>query len=473
MAYVLRYISNLHRKCTHKKLVIDELSQEEMETAENKLITLIQKEMFYEDYHQLQNHTVVLGSSSLKSLNSYLEVGIIRARGRLENTPAIPYSARPIIMAKEHAFSKLVVDYYHRKFHHLNRETVISEIRQKFWIIGIKNVLKSVEAHCQHCKNKKSQPVQPQMGPLPIDRVTPYVRPFSYRGVDLFGPCYVTIRRSQERRWVAIFTCLTVRAIHLEIVENISTDSFILALKNFMNRRGVPTQFRSDNGTNFIGIHKELAGEKGFIDLKTVTSKLAPFGIKWIFNTPQNPSQGGAWERLVQSVKKVLAVELREKSPRLETSRSFLIEAENIVNSRPLTHLPISIDEPEPLTPNHFLLGYTNSTQTPSPYDSKDLCLRKQWKILKSLKDCWWKRWIQEYLPDLTRRTKWCLPSNPISVGSLVYIIDTDVSRSHWEMGRVLQLFPGKDGISRTASVQTEGGVMRRPISKLAIIETN
>ncbi|XP_075151929.1 uncharacterized protein LOC142225965 isoform X6 [Haematobia irritans] len=202
-----------------------------------------------------------------------------------------------------------------------------------------------------------------------------------------------------------------------------------------------------------------------------IVNGVTALGIKWLFNTPSNPSEGGVWERLVQSVKKALYIMLKEQAPRLETLQAFLIEAENIVNSRPLTHLPVGPEDPEPLTPNHFLLGCTNSTQTPAPFEPRMLCLRKQWRILQTLKNGMWHQWIREYLPELTRRTKWCLPSQPLEVGCLVFICDVEVSRSQWKRGRVIALHAGKDGVSRSADVRTSTGVLRRPLSKLAVLD--
>lgn len=308
------------------------------------------------------------------------------------------------------------------------------------------------------------------MGPLPEDRLNAFVRPFSYTGLDYFGPVNVSIRRRCEKRWVALFTCLVTRSIHLEIATDLSSDSCLLCIRNFVNRRGIPCQIRSDNGTNFVGIKKELGKEEKFIDFGKVEDGLKPLGIKWKFNTPSDPSAGGAWERLVQSVKKALNTTLKEQTPRLETLNSLLIECENIVNSRPLTHLPVSPDEPEPLTPNHFLLGCPNSTQTPASYDPKLCCLRKQWRVLQNLKNCLWKRWILEYLPELTRRTKWSRPSMPVMEGSLVLICETDQARSKWKRGRIHKLFVGKDGVARSAEVSTANGLLRRPISKLAVL---
>ncbi|XP_055906585.1 uncharacterized protein LOC129941857 [Eupeodes corollae] len=184
--------------------------------------------------------------------------------------------------------------------------------------------------------------------------------------------------RRKEKRWVALFTCLTVRAIHLELATDLSTDACILCIRNFVNRRGIPKRIRSDNGTNFIDAKKELLTADVF-DSNAIKAELSAKGIEWIFNCPSNPHAGGCWERLVRSVKRVLSFTLNELAPKPETLVSALIEAENIVNSRPLTHLPVATEDAEPLTPNHFLIGGTNSTQSPGHINERALCLRKQW----------------------------------------------------------------------------------------------
>ncbi|XP_018791049.1 PREDICTED: uncharacterized protein LOC108970234, partial [Bactrocera latifrons] len=144
----------------------------------------------------------------------------------------------------------------------------------------------------------------------------------------------------------------------------------------------------------------------GFV---ATTDDLAVKGIEWIFNCPNNPAEGGIWERMVRCVRRVLNVTLKDVAPREHTLQSLLIEAENVVNSRLLTHLPLSSDQDEPLTPNHFLLGTANTSQTPAINDvvTKPCALGKQWRIARQLRDTFWRRWILEYLPTLTRRTKW------------------------------------------------------------------
>lgn len=271
---------------------------------------------------------------------------------------------------------------------------------------------------------------------------------------------------------MALFTCLTVRAVHIELAYDLSTDACIIAIRNFINRRGVPVRLRSDNGKNFVGANEEAKKFSEVFDCERVQDELASKGIQWWFNCPVNPSEGGVWERMVQCVKRVLRQTLKEVAPKEHTLQCFLIEAENIVNSRPLTHLPIAPDQEEPLTPNHFLLGSANTAQTPSiNKEAERMCsLRKQWRIARQLRDHFWKRWILEYLPTLTRRAKWCQATKPIEVGDTVFICDANVPRRQWCRGIVEQVYPGADGVVRKADVRTSSGIVRRAASKLAVL---
>lgn len=138
---------------------------------------------------------------------------------------------------------------------------------------------------------------------------------------------------------------MSIRAVHLEVAFDLSTDACILAIRNFINRRGIPVKIFSDNGKNFVGVDRLSKKLEEVFDVQRIQDELTAKGIEWRFNCPQNPAAGGAWERMVQCVKKVLKVTLKEVAPREYTLQSFLYEAENIVNSRPLTHLPISHED--------------------------------------------------------------------------------------------------------------------------------
>lgn len=485
---LLRYCSNLKKAAEINKMNISSeeksamkkeslafgcLTVEEENAAELYLCQCVQSQCFAEEIASIEKCKAVNMGSSLKMLNPIIgSDGLVRSNSRLVYAECLTESAKtPIILPNHCKFTQLLVQQYHCKFLHMYASTIICEIRQKFWIPSLRRLVNSVQAKCMICKLRKARPIQPQMSALPVDRLRPFIRPFSYSGVDYCGPFNVSIRRAKEKRWICLFTCMSVRAVHLEVSKDLSSDSFILCLRNFMNRRGVPVQLRSDNGTNFVGVRNELRGEKGFIDHNEITSRLAPLGIKWVFNTPGNPAQGGVWERLVQSTKKALYATLKEEAPRIETFVSLLIEAECIINSRPLTHIPVTQQEPEPLTPNHFLLGCANSTQTPGSAENRLNAHRKQWRVLLNMKNCLWKRWMREYLPELTRRTKWCLPTKPLSVGCLVLVCDPSLPRSQWKRGRITELYHGADGIARSAEIVTTNGSMQRPVSRLAMLD--
>ncbi|XP_067635219.1 uncharacterized protein [Eurosta solidaginis] len=323
------------------------------------LCRIVQYECFGPEIQQLKDSKEVTRNSSLRQLSPYIDdKGTLRVCGRIDAVSWLPISARrPIILPPNHVFTRLVVAHHHNLMRHQNIEATICAIRQTYWVPRLRALLRSVIVNCQLCRLRTATPVPPLMGQLPVDRLTAYVRPFSYTGLDYFGPLNVRVRRSTEKRWVALFTCLTVRAVHLELAQDLSTYSCIIAIRNFINRRGVPVRIRSDNGKNFVGADNEAKRFHEVFNCQRVQSELAQRGVDWVFNTPCNPAEGGAWERLVQSVKRVLHHTLKEVAPHEHTLNCFLIEAESIVNSRPLTHLPISIEQEQPLTPNDFLLG--------------------------------------------------------------------------------------------------------------------
>ncbi|XP_030386687.1 uncharacterized protein LOC115633383 [Scaptodrosophila lebanonensis] len=474
-AWVLRAKHNLvYRTSMKKSERIPPLSSTELVDAENMLCKIVQQEVYSDEVSTLRQKQLLPKTSSIYRLSPYLEEdSLLRLSGRIDEAYYLPFGARrPIILPRSHLFSSLIMQHFHNKYHHQNIAVIINECRQKYWIPDARGLLKRVQKTCNRCIIDRSQPRQPLMGQHPIDRLTPYVRPFSYCGVDLFGPINVTIGRRCEKRWVTIFTCLTIRATHLEMVENLSTDAFIISLRNFINRRGVPVVFRSDNGTNFVGAQKELTATDRLLNIETLIDETSAKRIKWIFNSPANPSAGGCWERLIRIVKRLLGKTLKDVAPRVETLRSALIEVENILNSRPLTDLPVDHEDDEPLTPNHFLLGCVNSTQTPYPPENIT-CLRKQWHIAQSIKDRLWKRWINEYLPQLVCRSKWHDNPEAIKVDDLVIIMDESTPREKWKRGRITKLYPAKDGQIRNVDIRTATSSLRRPVSKLIILKLN
>ncbi|XP_062532959.1 uncharacterized protein LOC134201728 [Bombyx mori] len=232
-------------------------------------------------------------------------------------------------------------------------------------------------------RGKQDTPPRPATGDHPPSRLAHHRRPFTYVGLDYFGPYQVTTGRSTQKHYVAIFTCLTMRAVHLEPAASLSTDSAVMALRRMIARRGAPTEIWSDNGTNLRGADKELRQALDKATKHEASLRL----IQWRFIPPGAPFMGGAWERMVRAVKAALSATEQPRHPTPEIFHTLLAEAEFTVNSRPLTHVSVSADDPDPLTPNHFLLGGPARVPVPGKFDDADLIGRAHWRAAQRLAD--------------------------------------------------------------------------------------
>ncbi|XP_058827235.1 uncharacterized protein LOC131687200 [Topomyia yanbarensis] len=400
------------------------------------------------------------------------EDGLLRLRTRIQKCEYTTADAKnPIILPRNHHTTRLVIQSYHDRFHHRNHSTIINELKQKFHIPRIRIAYNSVRRDCQRCKNERVQPIPPAMGDLPTARLAAYTRPFSFVGIDYFGPMSVVVGKRVEKRWGVLITCLTTRAIHLEIAHSLSTNSCILAIKNFIARRGVPIEVHSDRGTNFLGTERELRESLAAVDENMLMREFASSQTEWKFIPPASPHMGGCWERLVQSVKRNLYALKPQRLPTDEVFRNMLAEIENTVNSRPLTHVPIEDDNAPALTPNHFILGSSNGSKPDTTCDDSGTALRKAWHSSQVLANIFWKNWVKDYLPEITRRSKWFYNIKPIQVDDVVLIADPKAPRNCWPKGRIISVNKSADGQVRWATVQTAHGVYERPAVKLAILD--
>ncbi|XP_055615019.1 uncharacterized protein LOC129761325 [Toxorhynchites rutilus septentrionalis] len=440
MAYVFK-VASLAKKVNRDSGT--GLSRDELMKAEVTLWREAQTQAYLNEVECLRKRAALGKSSSLYPLIPFLdESNVIRVGGRIGAAPLVPYSAKyPIILPKAHRITMLIIDSYHRKFLHANTETVCNEIKQQFYIQSLRTLVRKVSRSCQMCKIRKAVPTPPLMSPLPEVRLTPFTRPFTYVGVDYFGPLEVTVGRSVVKRWVCLFTCLTIRAVHLEVCHSLSTNSCVMAFRRFVARRGAPLEVYSDNGTNFVGASRQLSDEL-LIRIRKINENCASTftnaHTKWYFNVPAAPHMGGPWERMVRSVEVAMkAITESSRHPSDEVLETIL----------------------------------TNGIKQPvtSPVDGTG-ALRDSWKLAQHMVDGFWRRWIHEYLPMLTRRTKWFERVKPLEPGDVVIVVDEN-TRNRWERGRILETFPDKDGQVRRARIQTARGVFSRPAVKLAVLD--
>ena len=222
----------------------------------------------------------------------------------------------------------------HESNGHIGPRHTLSCLRQKYWIINGLQACKSAVSACIECRRQRQLPMRQQMADLPPERLTPDKPPFAYTCIDFVGPFLVRVKRSRVKRCGCLFSCMTTRAVHLEVTHTLDTDSFVCAFTRFIARRGKPEKVFSDNGTNLVSGSKELRVNIQEFNRKHINDKMLQMDVYWHFNPPHASHMGGVWERLVKSVRTILNTVTRQQTLTDETLITFITEVEGILNSR-------------------------------------------------------------------------------------------------------------------------------------------
>ncbi|XP_054283927.1 uncharacterized protein LOC129000882 [Macrosteles quadrilineatus] len=313
------------------------------------------------------------------------------------------------------------------------------------------------------------------MGNLPEARVNPSFC-FKTSGLDFAGPFEVkihTLRRAQiVKCYICLFVCFATKAIHIEVVSDLSTDTFIAALTRFISRRGVPSDLYLDNATNFVGASNHLNKViKTLIQNESTKSKLhdlsSEYSIKFHFIPPSAPHQGGIWESGVKSMKTHLKKVIGNRILTQEEFQTVCTRIEAILNSRPLCPLSTDPSEIEVLTPGHFLIGRPMVALPELNYEELPLNRLKRWQAVQSITQQLWKRWKIEYLHTLQQRAKWVTHHPNLEINDLVLLHGNSPPQS-WPLGRIIATHPGTDGVTRVVTVRTSNGVFKRPVVKVS-----
>ena len=440
MVFVLRFGSPLGGRTS--------LTQaKERQRALAKLIIHDQRSHFTDEIDSLQRKTSLPKTSRLIEFDPYLdENGIMRMKGRV--------SHNLIILHDKSHLTQLLIRDAHFKTLHSGANQTLAYLRQKYWILKSMTAVKSITKACIKCKKLNHPLCHQKMADLPDFRKMP-LAPFIHTGLDYAGPLFVKTKTAEEKRWICLFTCASTRAVHLEIVDDLSTDQFLMAYSRFTSRRGKPNHLYSDNATTFTKAAKNLPD------------------VIWQFNPPAAPWWGGFWERLVHSIKAPLKKILGKALVSDKELSTLIIQIEEQINSRPLTTL---VDDPEqiPLTPAEMLIGRSfqqpieASLDIPPPHAA----FSARQKYLKNLHQSWTKRWVQEYLPTLQPRTKWHRDSENIKPGAIVLLKKENQKRHLWPLARIIETHEGRDGYVRSVTLKDEKQkLIKRPVQNLVLLE--
>nr|XP_029711525.1 uncharacterized protein LOC115256725 [Aedes albopictus] len=422
MAWVLRFIDNV-RKGHQKDHRYGELSVPELHQATVALTSIAQREAFPDDIQRLRSGKVIHHKSKLITYSVFVEksrFSVLRVGGRIRHA-AIPAAQKhPMVLPSGHPFTLALIRAYHVEMLHAPQQMLLTTLRRRFWVLHGRSTVRQVIRKCITCFRAKPISMQQQMGDLPKSRLEG-VYPFFNTGVDFCGPIYIRQHNKRStvtyKAYVAVFVCFATRAIHLELVGDLTADAFIAALHQA--------------GRLLCQISNRMAGVRS-----------AKYHLKRITGTA---------------------------NMNFEEYTTVLARIEALLNSRPITALSEDPSDMSPLTPGHFLVGRPlTDIAEPDLTDRKETTLSR-WQRQSQMVQHFWARWSNDYITTLQNRNKWHKPF-PVKPGQLVIIREDNQPPINWKMGRIEQVFPGLDGLVRVADVRSGCKLVRRPIAKLCLL---
>lgn len=472
IAYCLRFLND-QLKLTPEKTT-GPLTVQELKSALTIIIKKIQLLNFALHIEALKSQKPITDKHILR-LNPFLDnEGVLRVGGRLANAN-IPYEQRfPIILPSKNHVTDLLLRKEHLRLGHAGPQTVLSNIRLRYWPLNGLKEIKKIINKCTVCYRFKAQPANQIMSNLPKDRVTAS-RPFYATGVDFGGPLLIKSSPIKNAKllkcYFAVFVCMATKAVHIELVSELTTDAFIATLKRFIARRGNPKVIYSDNATNFLGSKNEIKKVYDFFkipkNLTEVQEFLSEKEIQWKYIPPLSPHWGGIWEAAIKSTKYHLHRVVADAHLTFEKLYTCLTQIESILNSRPLCAMSTDPSDMNILTPGHFLIGSSLTAFPEKDVSNIQTNRLSKWQQISKIRQHFWKRWSVDYLNQLQNRPKWLRSSENLKINDLVLLKEDNVPPLKWPRARIVEVVPGSDGKVRMVKLKTQKGEFVRNISKV------
>ncbi|XP_039311874.1 uncharacterized protein LOC105204988 [Solenopsis invicta] len=467
--YKLRKIVAYCRRFRPRNEYSGPLHAKELDEAEIRVLRWLQASRFADEIAKLKKNNLS-HTNKIAKLNPFLdENGVIRVGGRLQASNMSFAQKHQILLPSRHSLTDSIIRETHERHYHPGIVTTLHLVRQKFWLLDGRNQVRKIIRSCARCFRFNAQVVEHKMGNLPIARVQEAI-PFTNTGIDFCGPFYIKERKYRNRTrikvYICIFVCMSIKAVHLELVSDLSSEGFIAALRRFIARRGMPAHIHSDNGSNFVGANnqlKELYALFNSEQHQTVLNKfISDHKITWHFIPPAAPHFGGIWESMVKLFKHHFKRVVGDSLFTFEQLNTFITEVEGILNSRPITSLSSDPNDLLVLTPAHYLIGKPLTTLPEGDLSCVPVNRLSVWQHISKIRQDFWARWNLEYLNELQIRNKWTKDGPKLEAGSIVCIKDKNLPCNQWMLGRIVETHPGADGIVRAASIKTATGIIKR-----------
>lgn len=473
MGYVLRFIS---RCCKSRSTDLGQgtnLSVQELRRSTEAVIKVIQQKHFGDEIQRVISNQPC---KRLGNLNPVYENGLLRVGGRLDHSK-LPYAAKhQIILPDKDPLTRKLIITLHEEHLHIGQAGLISAIRQRYWLLNARSTVRQVTRACVKCFRVRPGETSQLMGNLPSSRVVPSP-PFAVTGVDYAGPFLVkqgTHRPKIVKAYVAVFVCMATKAVHLEVVSDLSTDAFLASLKRFISRRGMVQEIHSDNATNFHGANNELHQLYRQFQDQRIVDEIQHFcqvrEIQWHFIPPDAPEFGGLWEATVKSTKTHLKRVVGNVNLTFEELATVMAEIEAILNSRPLFSISNDPSDPQVITPAHYLIGRPLTAPAEPSLEDINVHRLSRWQHLQLMREHFWRAWTKDYLNSLQPRKKNLRKTTNLRPGLVVLLHDKTQPPLNWKLGRITAVYPGDDGLVRAVDVFASNTTFRRSINKISIL---
>ena len=452
-----RSISNRNKSETCQLILP---GQNDKQNALDFWIKITQRSVYHEEIMKLENDAFIARSSKILQFNPFLDdKGIMRVGGRLAYSNLTFEEKHPILLPKSHVFVRMLILHFHKENMHSGVDQTHFFLREKYWIIQARQLIRSLLSKCVKCRRITSRAMHPIMGNMPKGRtqLSQSEPPWTHVGVDLTGA--IQLKRigrrtvTPEQAYIVLYTCMTTRSIYLDLMLTNKTEDFLLSFKRLCGDVGTPQYLYSDQAGYFSRAKEEL--EESFENLNTCMEDLQEKGyIRWRMNASKAPHEAGVWERLVKTTKQTLLRVCRNSLFNYVEFLTILKETQALINDRPL--VATSEDAIDVITPSMLTGGkklkpfreFFGDSELPGKTNAK-----LRWLERSKQMDHLYQVWRKQYRDSLQRRAKWFTKQPNIKVGDLVVVHEEKVKRGYWKLARVIEVLPSRDGSVRKVKI--------------------
>ena len=452
--------------------------RQEREEALDEVMRVAQRDAFQDTINSELKGQKLDGKNPLVAFNPFVDSrGLLRAMGRFTDTDmGLPYSwIYPMLLPSDHELTAKMVLYVHESNQHAGTDTTHAMLRQRYWILKGRATVKRYLSRCIVCRRYNAKKESPRMAPLPKERTAVREPPFTNISLDGMGPLQVKEGEETIKKWLIVFACSLTRAVNIEILDSLTTEAFVRAMRLQFAEFGVAKSVRLDNYRSHIRMANEVASLYESQMMSDAIKKFSDKGIKWSWSSVSQPSTNGIIERMVRCTKECIKKTIHRRLLTREELHLFIKEARRVINNRPLTQVHHgSMDDNIAICPNHLLYGHLLEglpMAANTDLKSRSKSLSKLWNERQKASKKFTELFTDQYLSEIRKFTKWPQEGNNLKVGDLCILSDPNEKRRDWPLAMVDEIVSEHNGNVSRVRLRTADRFMTRSTRSLVFLK--